>query len=569
MTIGGLNKQRMTDMKKSLIWASLCIIATASCAREELMPEKKQMEFRAVWADESETRTELQSDGTSVWWTPGEEINVFYGSKSSGKFTSTNSNNQARVSFEGTLNVLFGTETSAYWAVYPYDAAKTCDGQSVILTVPDVQTAKAGSFADKMFPAVAISQSLDLAFYNVCGGARFTVSQEGIQSVTFKSNNGEAIVGRVKVSFGSDGYPEVNRIISGQSEVTVMAPSEGFVPGEYYFVAFLPQTLSKGLSMIFKTSNDSATYTTEHGITVNRSRFGKLDEGLFTPVPVESVSLDKIGLEVELGIDRTLIATVLPEDAADKSVTWSSSNESIATVSSAGVVTGVAVGSAVITVTTNDGGKTASCNVTVKEFELKALVPEAVDLGLPSGLKWASFNLGASKPEEYGNYYSWGETEPKAEYTSLTYKFWGGGSGYSLTKYNTNSQYGYDGFTDGKTVLDPEDDAARVNLGGKWRMPTKEEQDELRSKCSSEWTQVNGINGRKVTGPNGNSIFLPASGVRQDTSRKSVGSYGYYWSSSLYPDYPFGAFLLSVSSSTFKGSYNFRSYGISVRPVTE
>lgn len=581
-------------MKRYAIWAAaLAVLAVASCKKETEMkaPEAgKQIEFHAVWADDPGTRTVLQSDGTSVWWTPGEEINAFYGNKFSGKFTSTNTSNQALVSFQGTLTILTGTaetgnEASAYWAVYPYNAANTCDGQSVTLTVPAVQDGVEGSFADKMFPSVATSQSLDLAFYNVCGGVRFSVSQSGIQSVTFKSNNGESIAGKVKVGFGADGVPVIKNIISGESEVVVTASSGGFVPGKYYFAALLPQTLSQGLSMIFKTSSHSATYSSESSITVNRSRFGTLsekDKGLtFSPIPVESVSLNKTGIEIVIGVAQTLIATVLPENAADKSVTWASSDESIAAVSSDGVVTGVAVGSAVITVTTRDGGKKATCTVSVSESTVP--VPEAIDLGLPSGLKWASFNMGASKPEEYGDYYAWGETEPyyssqdpltwneekKSGYVWASYK-WCMGSSREMTKYCSESSCGYDGFTDNKTVLDPEDDAASVNLGGKWRMPTDTEFTELRNNCIWEWISVNGINGRKVTGPNGNSIFLPAAGYRGGTSLYVAGSYGYYWSSSLSTG---NSSNLSCGVSFHSGGvgrlYDSRCCGYSVRPVSE
>ena len=130
----------------------------------------------------------------------------------------------------------------------------------------------------------------------------------------------------------------------------------------------------------------------------------------------------------------------------------------------------------------------------------------AVDLGLPSGLKWAACNLGASRPEEYGDYYAWGETEPKEKYSWETYKF---GTDFVLSKYVTDPAYGA---VDHKTLLDPEDDAAVVNLGGSWRMPTEAEYDELISKAIWTWTSRNGVSGYLVTGSNGNSIFLPAAG---------------------------------------------------------
>lgn len=269
----------------AIYFVALCLFAISSCVtdnREELTCGHELI-FSACWADEPQTRTAIQDDGTSVWWTTGEEINVFYGNKFAGKFTSTNTKEQALTSFQGTLTVLTGTAeaenaSQAYWAVYPYNSSNTCDGESVTLTVPSVQYATEGTFADKFFPAVATSQSLDLAFYNICGGARFSVAHEGIMSVTFKANGEESLVGRTQVGFGSNGKPEVKKITDGQSEITVNAPEGGFVPGKYYFAAFLPQTLSQGLSITFKTKDKSATFNAESSITVNRSRFGMLDE---------------------------------------------------------------------------------------------------------------------------------------------------------------------------------------------------------------------------------------------------------------------------------------------------
>ena len=129
-------------------------------------------------------------------------------------------------------------------------------------------------------------------------------------------------------------------------------------------------------------------------------------------------------------------------------------------------------------------------------------------------VKWASFNLGASKPEEYGEYFSWGETEPKDNYDESSYK-WCRESVHKLTKYCIESCEGYNGFTDSKTALDPEDDAAFMSLGDKWRRPSFYDWLELQNHCTFEWTSVNGINGRKVTGPNGNSIFLPLRRIPQ------------------------------------------------------
>ena len=188
--------------------------------------------------------------------------------------------------------------------------------------------------------------------------------------------------------------------------------------------------------------------------------------------------------------------------------------------------------------------------------------PEYVDLGL--SVKWATFNVGANKPEDYGDYFAWGETEPKEVYDWSTYK-WCNGSSSSLTKYCISSSYGT---VDNKTTLELSDDAARANLGGNWRMPTKAEQDELREQCTWTWTSQNGVKGYRVTGTNGNSIFLPAAGFRVDSSLSDAGSYGYYWSGSLDSDYYAGFAYDLIFSSSFVGwGSSFRCDGRSVRPV--
>ena len=191
---------------------------------------------------------------------------------------------------------------------------------------------------------------------------------------------------------------------------------------------------------------------------------------------------------------------------------------------------------------------------------------EWVDLGLPSGLKWATCNVGATKPEEYGDYFAWGEVEPKEYYDWSTYK-WCNGSYNTLTKYCTDSYYG---IVDNKTTLELSDDAANYNWGGGWRMPTYEEQDELRNNCSWEWTTQNGVNGYTVTGPNGNSIFLPAAGYRSVSSLDYVGGYGYYWSTSLITISPFNAYHLYFNSGIVDwDDGSLRYYGFSVRPVCQ
>lgn len=188
-----------------------------------------------------------------------------------------------------------------------------------------------------------------------------------------------------------------------------------------------------------------------------------------------------------------------------------------------------------------------------------------VDLGL--SVKWADRNVGASSPEKYGDYFAWGETQPKSVYNWSTYK-WCNGSYDSITKYCYDSSYGYNGLIDNKTTLDPADDAATANWGLGWRTPTRDEIEELIAKCTWTWTIQNGVHGRKITGPNGKSIFLPAAGYRYNSDLCGAGPSGYYWSSSPCSVSPMSMFSLNFFSDTVGwGSCGFRYYGRSVRPV--
>jgi uncharacterized protein (TIGR02145 family) len=176
-----------------------------------------------------------------------------------------------------------------------------------------------------------------------------------------------------------------------------------------------------------------------------------------------------------------------------------------------------------------------------------------VDLGLPSGLLWATCNVGADTPEDYGDYFAWGETQPKSVYNYDTYQYY---DGNNLTKYTGS---------DGLATLLPEDDAATANWGNGWRMPTQTEWQELLDNTTSTLTTQNGVYGRLFTASNGNSIFLPAAGWRRNSSLDYAGSYGYYWSSSLSDDFQYDAwhfFLYDYSVGS-----NPRYLGLTVRPV--
>lgn len=190
-----------------------------------------------------------------------------------------------------------------------------------------------------------------------------------------------------------------------------------------------------------------------------------------------------------------------------------------------------------------------------------------IDLGLPSGIKWADCNIGASSPTDYGYYYAWGEISTKSNYEWSTYKYY---DNDYLTKYCTDSNYGKNSFTDYKTELDLSDDVARQQWGGSWRMPSRAQFNELLNNTTNEWTTVNGVEGRRFTGKNGNSIFLPAAGYRGGTSLRYAGSRGDYWSRTLLAGIPGDAWYLYFGSGyMYVGdiSYGYRYLGFTVRPV--
>jgi len=198
-----------------------------------------------------------------------------------------------------------------------------------------------------------------------------------------------------------------------------------------------------------------------------------------------------------------------------------------------------------------------------------------VDLGLPSGTLWATCNVGADTPEDYGDYFAWGETLPNGIYDNNTYQYYNINTWpYEITKYCTNYEFGYNGFIDNLTTLLSEDDAATANWGNGWLMPTKEQCMELLEYTASNETMQNGVNGMLLTGANGNSIFLPFAGFYEDESYGGGSLYGvrrYYtfWSSSLNHGGPYSAwgFGFDVNAGSYRVMIIGRGSGCSIRPV--
>ena len=213
-------------------------------------------------------------------------------------------------------------------------------------------------------------------------------------------------------------------------------------------------------------------------------------------------------------------------------------------------------------------------------------VPEgAVDLGIvitredgtTYKLYWAKSNLNfatglCANPEDYGDYYAWGETVPKERFEWSNYKWCDYGDQTKIKKYYPSEyKFHWGDPGDGKSVLDEEDDAAHVKLGGKWRIPTKDEWNKLKEVCSWKWSNKNGVNGYTVMGPNGNEIFLPAAGVVDNTDLVFDTSLGYYWSSNHTMDkFSTAAYDLNFADTKkYSVSTVGRQYGCSIRPVSE
>ena len=304
--------------------------------------------------------------------------------------------------------------------------------------------------------------------------------------------------------------------------------------------------------------------------------------------PVTGLNLKPKAVTIHVDEVTTMSATIIPEDASNKNVFWDTSDMYVAYVDENGNVVGVLPGVATITAISEDGLFSDTCEVTVIRD-----VPEgAVDLGLIN-LMWASCNLGASKPEEYGDYYEWGNAETMYEggpqapsswkkeggYRWSNYKYWVSGSSnmdLKMSKYCStkgSSYWGGSGDPDNKLVLEPEDDAAIVKLGNGWRMPTLDDYNYLFANCDTEWTSLNGVAGVKLTsriaGYTDKWIFFPASGRMDGTNVEYSGSSIYYWTSSLSVDTPSHAYGL-VNVFDQYGVFSMPRYmGFTIRPVHE
>lgn len=286
----------------------------------------------------------------------------------------------------------------------------------------------------------------------------------------------------------------------------------------------------------------------------------KVQDSTGSSIPVESVTLNEHELNMTVNTQFQLIATVLPANASNKEVVWSSNVQSSKLyIDVNGMVTALQACEATITVRCKANAYIYdTCHVVVTGGS--SGTDEMVDLGL--SVNWRAWNVGASKPEDYGNYFAWGETSSKSSYSWNNYKF-GHSQNGEFSKYDTGLG------TDNKTVLEAEDDAATANLGGNWRMPTYKEWKELVENCTWTWTTRNGVNGMQVKGPNNNTIFLPAAGVYNGNTLSNKGTYGSYWTASLAGIQGMASTVDFISTDVEKTAAYARCYGLAVRPVMD
>ena len=276
-----------------LLFVVSCTKDEASLVSNSNLLQGQTLVIEAVREDNDSigTRTIRQDDG-SVYWNPGDEISLFFMSGKDGgyKFTSQNDEVAKVTQFTGTISGITGggediADDAYFWAIYPYSSDNVCESGSLVTTLPCAQQAIEDTFADDLFITVARSQNVKMAFKNVCGGVKFTVSQAGIKSVVFKGNNGEPLAGKSRIIFDDNNIPVVSEVIDGQTEILVTAPNGStFEVGKYYYIVAFPNALEGGFSMKFnKTDGTSGTYTRTSKVTIKRSTFGSvknLDNGI-------------------------------------------------------------------------------------------------------------------------------------------------------------------------------------------------------------------------------------------------------------------------------------------------
>ena len=393
-------------MKNAFLWAGILSAMVVSCSTQEPtdINSTKQHRYFGVLEEDSSTRM-YADDQLRTLWNAGDCISVFEKSTFNNKYQLDEDveDGDAAGGFHYVSGPAFGAENPIdhHVAVYPYrSTTKMSNDEELTILLPAEQTYRPDMYGRDANTMVAFTQENEhgqVRFYfkNLCGFRKVLLYGEGIvvSSVTFSAIFDETLAGKATVTVPEvDGIPEITGFSNDQSSVKLVCP-EPVVLGStkqdavaFWFV-LPPVTLSSGYTLtVTDVNGNEYMVSNPNESTINRREVVKVGPVRLkaSTVSVDEIQLDKHELELNVGEEATLVATVLPETAS-QTVTWSSSDESVATVSETGTVTAVSAGEAVITATTVTGGKTDSCTITVKDvvpvvtYSL-AIAPESAEI---------------------------------------------------------------------------------------------------------------------------------------------------------------------------------------------
>lgn len=380
MTIMSYSRVGMKQMNR-IISILLFAFALTSCDVVERFVEKypAPVIIASMETDDegAETKTVLREDGTTgqehVNWCPGDELNIFFG-KNSVRYYSTNTDFVSTTEFQSDETVPASDLASTnIWGLYPYNDQATCSGTFVTTSLPSLQNGVPGSFDDDLAIMVANSSDTRLFFRNVCSGLRFTLTRDDIKSITLRGNQGEVLAGSFRIRM-IDGEPETSSTEAQTSVTLVPKDRETFEPDEDYIIMLLPTEMEKGFTMEFELDNARGELCYDaKAVSFPRNDFGvkrDIDSYATFHYDVTGITLNRTKASIGIRTTLTLEATVYPENATDKTVTWSSSDNSVATVED-GVVSAIKEGS--VTITAMAGEKSATCEITVISVPVESL----------------------------------------------------------------------------------------------------------------------------------------------------------------------------------------------------
>lgn len=355
---------------RTLLWA-LAALFLASCSQVDVDKVKLKDDhvLTANIENAGPTKTAVENGGTKVLWGVGEEISVFLGTTAY-KFKSLNTSPASSADFEGTPSLKDVSDSNPILALSPYKSGSKVASGIIYYNLPATQQAVDNTYDPDAHALVAYSPTVNLSFYNVTSGIRFTLTRSDITEITLKSNDAMSLAGDLQIK-ASGSTPTIQNITSASTIVKLLPPAGGFKKGVWYYITTIPAKLTKGFTIDFKAGALEASFTTSSVVTMKRGGYGsisEIDKNLTFADPtvhVTGVTLDKTSLTMAPGETATLVATVAPENATDKSIKWSSSDDTVATVDQNGKVTAKKAGKTVIVALTNDGYKTATCKVTV------------------------------------------------------------------------------------------------------------------------------------------------------------------------------------------------------------